>query len=634
MNFRADINALRAIAVSFVVLYHFDILGFGNGFVGVDIFFVISGYLMTAIICSDLSSFDYQSFLVARLRRVFPALFVLGIVLFVLGWLILPDPLFTELQSEIFYALTFLSNIFYRWNIDYFGAANNTQWLLHTWSLAIELQFYLIYPAFLIFLAKLVQTLRAKLMVILIITFISFFAATYLSAFRPDISFYLLPTRIWEFLLGGVAYFISVRKFSENQKSALSCIGYILLFSSLLLSNQAHGWPSHLTLFPTIATTLIIISNRDYSFNNNTFIRWLGLRSYSIYLWHWPIIIFLYYFAVDNVYLYLSIAILSTVILSELSYKLIESFRFKKAQSGHIKTRLSFLFIVLSVSFIFAVKIFDVEKVQRSANASESAQYLSKYSRKSYLPLIGDDYLNQCNFYDDIDGLYAKQNIDQSCFSLTSKSVLLLGDSHAQALSLGIRTILEDSEFEFSQITSSGCKPGSVTIMPRYEIQRACNTANIVAQDFIARVKPELVILAQQDSHEQTSLYKFGEGLLAKGVKKVLIIGPVPQWNIDLPKILVQKYWGKSQRLYINHKAFRFELFETDKTMLKLISSPGIQYISLLEVLCEDGMKCLATVDNQLTPLVWDQGHLTKQGSLYVANEILLQYLNNSLENM
>ena len=634
MNFRADINALRAVAVSFVVLYHFDILGFGNGFVGVDIFFVISGYLMTAIICADPSSFDYRSFLASRLRRVFPALLVLGLVLFLLGWLLLPDPQFTELLNEIFYSLTFLSNVFYRWNIDYFGAANNTKWLLHTWSLAVELQFYLIYPAFLIFVAKLAQTLRAKLMVILAVTLISFSAAVYLSALRPDISFYLLPTRIWEFLLGGVAYFISAKKFSENQKLALSYTGFILLFSSLLLSDQAHGWPSHLTLFPTIATTLIIISNRDHSFNNSAFVRWLGLRSYSIYLWHWPVIIFLNYYAVDNVYLYVSYGILATVILSELSYKFVEGFRFKKIKSGPIRTLLSFLFIVLSVSFIFSVKVFDVEKVQRSANASQTAQYLSNYSRKSYLPLIGDDYLNQCNFYDDIDGLYAKQNIDQSCFSLTSKSVLLLGDSHAQALSLGIRTILEDSGFEFSQITSSGCKPGSVTFMPRYEIQHACNTANIVAQDYIARVKPALVILAQQDSHEKTSLYKFGKGLLAKGVKKVLIIGPVPQWTIDLPNILVQKYWGKSERLYINHKSFRFELFETDKIMLKLVSPSGIEYISLLEVLCVDKMRCLATVDNQLTPLVWDQGHLTKQGSLYVANEILLQHLNNSLENM
>ncbi|MCP1106398.1 acyltransferase [Serratia nevei] len=202
--FRHDINGLRAWAVIAVVLFHFGIPGFAGGFVGVDVFFVISGFLMTQIIVSGLETgkFSIWHFYLARARRIIPALMALCITLLVLGWFFLVSTDYTTLDKHVLTAILFISNVKFWREAGYFDADSHEKWLLHTWSLSVEWQFYIILPIALVFMARLWRT-RGIQLTIFVGLILSFALSCYLAIKSPSSAFYLLPTRAWEMLAGG-----------------------------------------------------------------------------------------------------------------------------------------------------------------------------------------------------------------------------------------------------------------------------------------------------------------------------------------------------------------------------------------------------------------------------------------------
>lgn len=206
-DFRKDINGLRAIAVVSVVLFHFGVTGFSGGFVGVDIFFVISGFLMTGIVARgfEKKNFSFINFYLARARRIIPALFFLTAVLLALGFVYLSPIDYTNLAREVDRSLLFLSNNYFYKKSGYFDPNSHERLLLHTWSLSVEWQFYMLYPILLFAVSKINLDLTAKVVIAFFIASLSF--SVFKSHADPSYAFYMLPSRAWEMFLGGVVFY-------------------------------------------------------------------------------------------------------------------------------------------------------------------------------------------------------------------------------------------------------------------------------------------------------------------------------------------------------------------------------------------------------------------------------------------
>lgn len=333
-KFRKDINGLRAWAVVSVVLYHFGVPGFNGGFVGVDVFFVISGFLMTGIIVKGLESeigFSISSFYIARARRIIPALIALCAVLVSIGWYLLPAGEYSTLSINTIAALTFTSNIMFWRETGYFFEDSKYNWLLHTWSLSAEWQFYLILPIVLSIIWKLKSSRRAIFLSCAAGLLFSLFLCVYLTPIKQAASFYMLPTRAWEMLLGGIFFFLDPRVLTVNTKRLLELLGFSLISASILMFDQSSSWPGWRALVPSAGAALVILSSMQNSRLSCTPIFQLtGNLSYSIYLWHWPVIVLIRYLELQSEPAVIVFGLLMSFLLGFISHTTIERFLTKK----------------------------------------------------------------------------------------------------------------------------------------------------------------------------------------------------------------------------------------------------------------------------------------------------------------
>ncbi|GAA5093821.1 acyltransferase family protein [Wohlfahrtiimonas larvae] len=328
MQFRKDINGLRTYAVLAVIFFHFNKEWLPGGFVGVDIFFVISGYLMTSIIFRGLSNqnFSILKFYSARVRRIIPALFTLILLLIILGYFFLGPLSYRELSKESIRSLLFISNFLYwKASAGYFDTEALSKPLLHTWSLSVEWQFYLLYPAVLLVFAKFLSQKFLKPIIIMMAT-VSLIFSIYLSPISPSTAYFLLPTRIWQMLLGGLIFLYPLRITHKPHQVTLEIIGFLLIIVSLFIISENTSWPGYMALLPTIGAYLLIQSQNNSFLTNNIVCQKIGLWSYSLYLYHWPILFINYRYNLQiNVITFLCI----TFALSLASYYVIEHRQWK-----------------------------------------------------------------------------------------------------------------------------------------------------------------------------------------------------------------------------------------------------------------------------------------------------------------
>lgn len=329
-GFRDDINGLRAWAVIAVLLFHFRVPGFGAGFIGVDIFFVISGFLMTGIILRGLEqgNFSLWQFYMARFRRIVPALMLLVAVLLALGWFWLPTPDYQTLGSQSAYSLGFLSNIHYWRSAGYFDSAAHEKWLLHTWSLGIEMQFYLLYPVFALLVWKLKAGVKTFAWSLLAVFVLSLALSVVVSSWKPTAAFYLLPTRGWELAAGGLVFLLGRNSPSwlAGKGPLLYGAGLVLWLAGFVLIDSGLAWPSGWALLPVLGTALIILANQQQArLMVNPLAQWLGNMSYSLYLWHWPLVVALYFADLQQQWGWVIGGLLLSLLLGQLSYRLVEN---------------------------------------------------------------------------------------------------------------------------------------------------------------------------------------------------------------------------------------------------------------------------------------------------------------------
>ena len=298
MKYRPEIDGLRAIAIIPVILFHAGFSAFKGGFVGVDVFFVISGYLITTIIYSDIKnkSFSIAHFYERRIRRILPALFLVSLTSIPLALLIMLPSEFKDFSKSLAAVNSFSSNILFWQESGYFEPGAELKPLLHTWSIAVEEQFYIFFPLFLLLFKK----LGTKRLIILLfaVTLISLGLAEYTAMLDSSANYYLLPSRIWELSIGAIlAISIPVQNKTSLSFSAwASSFGLGMIIYSVFTMNKNMPFPSTWTLIPVLGTALIIAYSKPTNVTGKI-LCWkplcgLGLISYSTYLWHQPLFAF------------------------------------------------------------------------------------------------------------------------------------------------------------------------------------------------------------------------------------------------------------------------------------------------------------------------------------------------------
>lgn len=593
MQFRKDINGLRALAVLAVVLFHFDGALLPGGFVGVDVFFVISGFLMTGIIFRGLmdNSFSVLGFYVSRAKRIVPALSLVCLVAFFVGFFCLYDVEFKDALSQIISAVLFVSNFYFWETSNYFSPGAETKILLHTWSLSVEWQFYIIYPLVLICISKVTSPRGLKVAIFMGFT-ISFIFSIYASPRWMSSSYYLLPTRGWEMLLGGLAFFV---RFDCNKRlsKSLSFFALILIVLSCFFVSKNDPWPGYLAVVPVLSVFVILVLNSNIWPLTGNVAQLVGKYSYSIYLWHW-IVVFLLYRYTDMGWVIFGCFV--SLFFGFLSYEFIE-----KRGFGWVNRVIIFLAFTLPV---VCIVYFDAVNQFRPISKTQNNELVSYYSDRINAEVPWVD--NLCSG-------------DNPC---GQGGVLLWGDSHARALYYG----LNSSGFaDLTVLTASSCAPS--LNYPNYKLKSriACNENNLEALRQVSLKKPDVVVLTRRYHHEETDWETISSRLIELGARKVLVVGPVLQFNGELPLLVARKYFNK---VVVNWADIDKSIFISNEKMQSM-SNRSYEYIDVLSDFCDlDGCFFQTVQGDNSKLLTFDYGHLTKDGSKFIVNKFLDVVIN------
>jgi peptidoglycan/LPS O-acetylase OafA/YrhL len=457
MNYRKDIDGLRALAVIPVVLFHAGFPWFKGGFIGVDVFFVISGYLITSIILSEkaLGTYTLQKFYLRRARRILPALFFVMLACVVAAWLwLLPYDMLDFSQSVV--ATTgFVSNIFFWLKTGYFDVEAEFKPLLHTWSLAVEEQYYLLFPLLAVLLLR--GSRWPLFWGISLLALVSIAYAQWGAYYSPSSNFFLFPSRFWELGVGAlIALYLFERPTSDiatRAGHALGLFGLALIVGSIFLFDRHTPYPSVYTLAPVIGTACIVLFSRPstlaYKLLSNPLLVGIGLISYSAYLWHQPLLAFARYRTLGEISHWLALLIVVlTFGLAWLTWKFIERpFR----NVGAVNNRTAILgFVVLGLCLIaFGLGGHITRGYPHERNiGSLSSDYLSLAQADRKL-IVG------------VDGERCVSGGPSMCrvtsFNDAQQSILLLGDSHSADLTNQFRTFASARHLNAWQMSITGC---------------------------------------------------------------------------------------------------------------------------------------------------------------------------------
>ncbi|MBD1390351.1 acyltransferase [Neiella sp. HB171785] len=611
-QFRLDINGLRGVAVIAVVLYHFNNEWLPSGFAGVDVFFVVSGFLMTKIIMTaiDNSSFSLIRFYQSRANRIIPALAFVCLAVLLYGWFQLLNGDFNSLLRHVYSSLLFFSNHVYWMESGYFEANAMEKWLLHTWSLSVEWQFYLAYPLVLLGLAK-ISSRRFIKAIVLTGAAVGFAFSIVATGISADAAYFLLPTRAWQLLLGAVAFFypMSLGRYAK----VISYGALLTIILSMFVFDESTPWPSYFAILPTLSAFFILQCNyKDNIVINNKALQVIGLWSYSIYLWHWPVAVYInnLNFSPSKQFYYLLTGIVASLVLGALSYYIIEQKRYMKAKYA--------IFALVACSSYMLLKA-GVPQDLREMSSHPANQFIASYG--NYSPRGG------C-LVSEFQRKHQSMGIFSDCLDMNSSGgVFMWGDSHMSSISLGLRQYIPKG-ITINRVFSSGCpssfqiKRGSVS-----RLRRACDFSNELALKAIKKIRPETVIIANKDKHEMMDWANTVTTLKSLGVREIVLVGPLPQWYPSLPAVYAKHSYGKT---HISGKKLDQNVVKTNEKMAQMISDlDSVTYIDVINRICpesEDQRTCHVTYGDEL--LAFDYGHLTLSGSKHIAKEIIVPILD------
>lgn len=449
---------MRAIAVVGVIAFHFK-LGVlrAGGFAGVDVFFVISGFLMTQIIGDrlDRSRFSLWDFLLARVRRIVPAFVVLVVAVLVAGLVLLNPPQYQAVAERSAWTLPFASNILFARQGSYFVSPDQN-WLLHTWSLSVEAQFYLVFPIILMLSRSLRAPRAIEAMALLVIASLSFAIMIWSLSAGGDsrsYNFYMLWSRAWEFLVGVLCvYALPLVALGARQRIAVHYLGMSAIFLAMVSFHNTTPWPSPPTALPVLGSAAMLIAgHQDPAWARITPVRQAGVWSYSLYLWHWPIAAAASFFGYWSLPFRLA-GVVASVLLGMASYLLVE-----RAATDYLWRESRRIWRLGIPTFVFSLAF---AIVATKSNGLEAARYVFRPALLSKLTdfrTAENDWLSD-GACENVTHPFAF--IDECKFgNLTSNDVLVMGDSFAAQLRPRYKDISEDSQVGITFVTRAGCVP-------------------------------------------------------------------------------------------------------------------------------------------------------------------------------
>ena len=538
-----QIQALRAVAALLVLFYHLDWIS--GGYIGVDIFYVISGFLITGLLlreCEKTDRISLQAFYIRRIKRLLPTAFVVLLVTALISWSIYPPILRKDLAQDIAAAAVYLSNYFFAfWQMDYQNLDAAPPVVIHYWSLAVEEQFYLIWPLAIFLLFK-IGSRKAVGIGIASITAISFLLSLYLTERSPVWAFYSLPTRAWELGIGALILFIPRKiKFSRNY----TWIALILCLYATLQFNDSTPFPGTSALFPVIGTALAIAAAQDWPkvldwLAKLRVVQWLGDISYPLYLWHWPVI------ALPVLFLGRTLTaaekatcVVATILLAYLTHRIVE----EPIRRSHYSAKrvLSLALAATALLLMVSFAIFQAHSQSISINNG------TKYSLASVLekPKV---YLDGCHVNNGVtvspDCTYGNRG--------SSRKIVLFGDSHAAQWMPALERIARENNLALISLTKSACPGPAVRKVDNGEYKNSdCSAWRENSFARIAALNPEAVIVSGSQHFKMPPEYSSKTLWWQEGQRKtlasirehtlhVIYLADTPRPDRDIPSCLAR----------------------------------------------------------------------------------------------
>ncbi|CAH7457903.1 Peptidoglycan/LPS O-acetylase OafA/YrhL [Vibrio chagasii] len=509
--------------------------------------------------------------------------------------------------------MIFLSNVIYLSESGYFDVSSYEKWLLHTWSLSVEWQFYIIYPLIIVTINKFMN-LQAMKITLLVATFISFTFSAIITSRFPDAAYYLLPTRAWEMMMGGVVYLFPL-SLNDKNKIRLEILGFILILTSYVFISKDHFWPGYLAIIPVLGASFIIQSQRNDSvLTNNSVLQSIGKWSYSIYLWHWPLVVAGYYFELPSNWIYIGIFL--SIILGFLSNKYIESIKFKTDLSTITKKfryKPMLMAIILSSigttiyikdgylyqipKYMFNIQNIDIKSNniytwERHNQLNEKEEFVSK---KDKILIIGDsqtgDLLNmlfESEFINNYEVITRKISAACNIFYVDDKDIDLFLKKYNPT-----NESIDSCKKSMGRVFESNLLSNADYIFVAFSWKES-------TLPFISEAISEL------KNKSEAKLYLFGLKFLNKGgpyiINKAYKLGEFNNVNS-----LAAKYRKKADLI--------------NGELLNVSKENEINFINMLNFTCPDKKGCVVIDDND-DILFYDKGHTTKAGALYIGKQL------------
>ncbi|MFT0472424.1 acyltransferase family protein [Pseudomonas antarctica] len=638
LAYRRDIDGLRAIAVLAVVLFHFGVPGVTGGFVGVDVFFVISGFLITSIIWREREAgrFSFLDFWARRARRILPALIVMMLASLVVGWYLLAPKDYEELGRSIHNQVIFISNLFFMRQDGYFETASDMKPMLHTWSLSVEEQYYIAFPLLLVFLSSRLKQWRSALFVL---SLVSFAASVWAVAHAPEKAFFLLPMRAWELLAGAMLAVLPVRaqRASPRLAQSVSLISLGLILVAVFGYDADTAFPGAAALLPVLGVVGLIWANGQQTtlvgrLLGSRVLVGIGLISYSWYLWHWPVLVFGKYASIFGLTRWEVAALFClSLILGYGSWRFVEGpFRERRLLAGRRSILVASVVALASLGLVGKGLVWSDGFAERLS--PQALQFAQTHTwSPTLMKCLGDD---------------KKNNRSEPCHfgpPTSTARALVWGDSHASALIPALNDGSNKYDFSITQAGYAGCLP-----FYRKENTLGCRAFNertsaLLNRDHFSDVvlvaRWSLYVYGERSGDTGASIHDpetgkydraiaqrlFTEGLTAQvqhlraSGHRVWLVKEVPLQEFDVPFRLARlamlgRRTDKEGLPLAEHLARQAYISATFERIAA--SDPGVRVLDPAPKLCAVNSWCRVELDGHA--LYTDDNHLSIAGSKLV----------------
>ncbi len=613
-RYRPDIDGLRAVAVLLVVVFHAFPEGLPGGFIGVDIFFVISGFLITGIIAGELACgrFSLLDFYRRRIRRIFPALIVVLCAVLVLGWLWMLPSAYSGLSADVVASAAFAANIELLLQSGYFDVESAAKPLLHLWSLGIEEQYYLFWPLILMLAAR----LRASALAVgLVIGVASFALNVALVGPDPVAAFYLPLTRAWELLAGGALACIFGRLPQTGMASNLRAgAGTVLIALAAAVLTRASAFPGWWAALPVAGSVLILSAPGAWGcrqlLSSRTMV-WFGKISYPLYLWHWPLLVFFAIIKFEPLTsLERPLVVGLSIALAWATYRFVEMpIRFGRPGAFKVAS-LGAAMALVAIAGIIVVRNqgFDVRLPPEIRAMAQVSTQAAQWRVHQCLLDLG----HETSFADD-------------CVDRDRRPLLLVwGDSTAGALMPGLRKAQEQADFGIAQFTSSSCPPALHADIPGVP---NCRAANDKVLKLVLQLKPEIVLLHGGQDTFADNIAETVAVLKRETGARVIVLGVEPIWKRELPNEVL-RYYMLHHRLIPVRTNDAVSANWYDEQMRARVVPEGAEFISAWDVFC-NAEGCLTRLGDEASDITaTDWIHLSEKASVFLVQSIIDRVLH------